>query len=223
MGDFENSRIYSRLDHFMIGCRDLQHLTRRFSQLSGVEVEAGGRHPTLGTHNALSGLDGSGAYLEFIAPDPQTAANGGSALRDALAMMTLPTLCRVIIACDTADLDVAARIYDSVGWGAPVLDLSRESPDGGVLRWRLLIPDCPADDVLFAPYLIDWGSAAHPTTRLTETGLRLLDVEAGHPDAERLRAIWNRIGIHWPVARCDRAYLRVRLETPRGVVSLHSG
>lgn len=223
MTDSVETCIHGRFDHFMIGCQDLSRLTRRFSQLSGVDVEPGGRHPALGTHNALSRLDGSGVYLEFIAPDSQATAVDDSALRDELATMALPTLCRLIMACDAADLDVAARFYASIGWGAPVRDLSRQAADGSELRWRLLIPNCPAEDALFAPYLIDWGSTAHPTTRLAGSGLRLLDVEAGHPDAERLRSAWGRIGILWPVARCARAYLRVRLETPLGVVSLNSG
>jgi len=213
-------RLHTRLDHFMIGGPSLEQLAGHFALLCGVEPTTGGRHPDLGTHNALSGLDGAGAYLEFIAPDPQSASN--SPLREELAALSLPTLCRVIVSCDAGAMDAASALYERQGWEAPVRAFSRQTPDGSELRWRLLIPRCPPADALFAPYLIDWGDTPHPTTRLAAAGLRLLDVEAGHPDAPWLRALWEGLGIDWPVARCARAYLRVRLETPCGVVSLNS-
>src|SRR4030095_11809722 len=54
----------TRLDHVVIGVRDLDEAIQAFQQL-GFEVRPGGRHTGRGTHNALIrfGLD----YLELLA------------------------------------------------------------------------------------------------------------------------------------------------------------
>jgi len=54
----------TRLDHVVVGVRDLDEAIQNYQQL-GFEVRPGGRHTGLGTHNALIrfGLD----YLELLA------------------------------------------------------------------------------------------------------------------------------------------------------------
>src|SRR5689334_25154522 len=61
----------TRLDHVVIGVRDLDDAMRQYAQL-GFEVRPGGRHTGLGTHNALIrfGLD----YLELLAIDDEVEA-----------------------------------------------------------------------------------------------------------------------------------------------------
>ena len=54
----------TRLDHVVIGVRDLNEAIQAYQQL-GFDVRPGGRHTGLGTHNALIrfGLD----YIELLA------------------------------------------------------------------------------------------------------------------------------------------------------------
>jgi hypothetical protein len=44
------------IDHLIVGIADLEEGIRLFAELAGVMAERGGRHPSLGTHNALLSL-----------------------------------------------------------------------------------------------------------------------------------------------------------------------
>jgi len=207
------------IDHFMLGGARLDHLAGQFGELTGAQVQAGGRHPDLGTHNALLGTGGA-AYLELIAPDP--SVERCNPLRNELNGMIHATLCRFIVQAGASDFPALAEVYADEGWAAPVYDLSRETPTGQVLRWQLMIPDAgPA--ALFAPFFIDWQNTPHPSQTLPDSGCRWRDAEAGHPQASWLRELWQHLGVEIPVVRATRPYLRVVLEAPLGDVVLHSG
>ena len=208
------------IDHFMVGAARLDVLQAQMQDLLAVALQPGGRHPDLGTHNALLGLGGS-VYLEFIAPDP-AAAPPSSPLAQTLAGMAGPSLCRFIVQGDSAEFERLADIYADEGWRAPVYDLGRITPEGDRLSWRLMIPEA-GDAALFAPYVIDWQQTEHPSRRLHDSRCRWLAAEAGHPQADWLRRLWARLDVDIPVVRATRPYLQVRLATPEGEVVLVSG
>ncbi len=207
------------IDHYMVGAANLDRLSVEFAELAGVGVEAGGRHPDLGTHNALLGTADT-TYLELIAPDP--AAPCRNPLRDELGNLMHASLCRFIVQAAAVDLVDLAQVYEDEGWDAPVYDLRRETPSGEVLRWQLMIPEA-GESALFAPFFIDWQNTPHPSQRLADSGCRWLDAEAGHPHDGWLRALWQRLGVPIPVVRATRPYVRVALQTPAGRLVLHSG
>ena len=55
----------------------------------------------------------------------------------------------------------------------------------GDLKWRIAVPPDGTLPLGGAyPTLIEWqGTAAHPSTRLTDRGVRLLALDISHPDA----------------------------------------
>src|SRR5215470_10379480 len=59
-------------DHVIIGCRDLDQGAAWLAGLLGVEAQAGGKHPLMGTHNRLVRL-GEGGFIELIAIDPEAS------------------------------------------------------------------------------------------------------------------------------------------------------
>lgn len=177
----------SELDHLVLATPDLAGTVATVARLVGVEPVAGGRHSGRGTRNFLLGL-GNGGYLEIIGPDieqaePEQARPFGI---DGLTEARLVGwLARV------TDIDGAVSAARSAGYdpGEPS-DLSRETPDGRILRWRLTFPDS-SEVTQVVPALIDWGATDHPSGELPVVPLRSL--EAVHPNpglvSERLQAL----------------------------------
>ena len=205
------------IDHFLYAGPDLDALSQGFAALTGIEAQPGGQHPQIGTHNRLVGSNGP-MYLELIAPDPTSAAR--SDLRAGIADLPRPCLHRFIMDATGGDLDRIVRAYAKVGITAQVQDMHRITPAGATLRWRLLVPDDNRYG-LFAPFFIDWLHTPHPSTRLAP-GFETLDIKAGHPASEELRALWQDLAVPIELHSADAPYLRLTLQTPRGRVALTS-
>ena len=205
-----------RVDHLVLACRDLAQGAAHVRHRLGVEVQPGGRHLLMGTHNALARL-GPRTYLELIAIDPDGAATrprwfglDTPAVRSRIA--DGPFLLTWVAACR----DVAAAAALDQGFGE-VIAASR-----GAFSWRITVP---ADGGLscdgVAPTLIQWDGDAHPCDGLAEAGCTLQQLDLRHPDARRLERLLASLQLQGPVVvRTGDAALAARIDTPRGVVEL---
>jgi len=206
------------IDHFMYAGSDMDRLAAHFGELTGIATQPGGSHPDLGTRNHLVGTD-TATYLELIAPDPALPAQ--SPMRSAFEAMARPQIHRFIALARSDDFPTLQRAYAQAGIDAPARELQRVTATGETLRWKLMVPADPNPLGVFAPLFIDWLDTPHPAARL-QPACRILSCEAGHPDADRVQALWRALGVELPLLRADRPYLRVSLETPRGTVALTS-
>ncbi len=166
------------LDHLAVCASDLGAGIAHVEAVLGVPMQPGGKHPHMGTHNALLGL--GDVYLEVIAPDPAAAPPLDPRWFDLDHFTGPPRLTNWVARCD--DLDAAAKEAPS-GIGTS-LALSR-----GELRWEMAVPGdgrLPFGGAY--PALIRWQGALHPSNLLADSGCRLLRLEITHPDAEALRA-----------------------------------
>lgn len=167
------------LDHVAIAAGSLDEGTAMVEAALGVELEGGGQHVAMGTHNRLLSL-GPGEYLEVIAVDPALAGPDRPRWFDLDRFEGPPAPRAWILRCDDLEASVAAA---PSGIGAPM------AFERGDLRWRMAVPEdgvLPYDNVF--PALIGWDCAAHPAQRLTDRGVRLQAIELHHPDPEGLRA-----------------------------------
>jgi catechol 2,3-dioxygenase-like lactoylglutathione lyase family enzyme len=185
------------LDHVILAVPDLDAAADALERVLGLRAMRGGRHPTLGTENSLVPL--GGAYLELVAVADEQAATGSAFGRSALAARTDGPRFTGWVA-RTDDLDAAAD-------GAPVVALSRETPDGGRITWRMAGLERLGDEGVLPP-LLSWDDEAsapsfadpdHPVGHVT-----LDSVEIGDPA--------NELAALPAVAR-----LRVEPSEPRGV------
>ena len=131
------------LDHFMLAVPDLDAATLDFERRTGVRPSAGGRHPGQGTRNVLAAL-GEGCYLEIIGPDlTQDRSDNFGAV---MARLPRPTLLKYAVR--TSNIDATHACATALGlWpltssgprGSGPFAMSRALPDGGLLRWRVLL------------------------------------------------------------------------------------
>ncbi|MFE0027997.1 VOC family protein [Amycolatopsis sp. NPDC059021] len=175
------------LDHLVFAGPDLAAAVAHVTELTGVEPAPGGSHVGRGTANYLADL-GSGAYLEVIGPDPaQPEPEGPRPF--GIDDLTEPAL--VAWAVRTTDIDATVADLRAAGYDpGDVFDMSRDA-QGELLSWRLTSPG--GLDGL-APFLIDWGSTPHPTTRGLPK-IPLLLVTGVHPDPAAVDVVTRALNL----------------------------
>ncbi len=203
------------LDHLMYAGHDLNQMMARFESLTGVKPGIGGVHPGLGTRNALASL-GPDVYFEMIAPDP--AQNVPGSWGELFKTFTEPRIFAYMVRAQ--GLERLAEILKADGIDTDLIEASRTTPTGAVLRWRLLLPREQAWGN-YIPKFIDWTDTTHPGLTSVKCG-SLIDFQIGHPQAARLRELLDRLDVAVDVALADRPCLRARLQTPAGVVIMNS-
>ncbi|MEV0351793.1 VOC family protein [Nonomuraea sp. NPDC050680] len=202
------------LDHLVYAVPDLLLGVADFAERTGVTPAAGGRHPG-GTANYLVAF-GETSYLEIIGPDPE--ADTGP-IRFGLDTLREPRL--VTWAVHPADLDTSVRQARERGYDPGVIEpLSRHTPNGSLLAWRLTNRDDSAP-VSPVPFLIDWGGTTHPAASgLPRLGLAAFS--AVHPEPAALRRDLTALGVELDIAEGPEIALRAVLDTPLRQVTLTS-
>lgn len=190
------SAVVAGLDHVVLAGPDLAAAIDHVETLTGVRAAAGGRHPR-GTANALIAFTRGGRrvrqYLEVIGPDAEA---GWTADRvDTFGIDELGGPEVVTFSARPDDIDGAVAAARAAG--VPFRDvepLSRRTPDGRELAWRLARPE---DGEAHPPFLIDWGATPHPGLEDLPT-LELVSLRRLAPDVEaetsRLRALGVTVG-----------------------------
>lgn len=205
-----------RFDHFAYAGRDLDVLIERFERLSGVRPRPGGRHPGRGTMNALASLGGE-VYLELLALDPSQNGQGDTGRR----IETLAQPCLFFYMLRGSRLEDARDTMRRHGIEADLFDASRQTPDGRMLRWRLLVPKADNPCGMLTPNCIDWLDSVHPATT-SIAGCTFEAFELGHPEPEKLRALLADLGAEITLHRADRPFMRLAIRTPKGPLLLTS-
>ena len=189
-----------RFDHAVIGVPDLEAGMDAFRRL-GFEVAVGGRHPSLGTRNAIIrfGLD----YLELLTmEDPVQARARGPFGEELLAFLGRDSgLVGFVLAGAGLEDEVGGLRALGIETEGP-FEMDRIHPRGGRLEWRLALPGGSPWRKPW-PYLIDWitdeeellgwdppGSHGSLVTGVTGIDLVVEDLEAAgriYEQALRLR------------------------------------
>jgi hypothetical protein len=211
----------AEIDHIVLGARTLEEGAAFLERHLGVRPAPGGRHEGVGTHNMLLGL-GPSCYLEVMAADPAQPEppHPRPFDLDDPATRTMLEAEPVLLAwvARTPALDaVVARLGPRAG---EVRAMSR-----GDLSWRLAMPPQRRDMDNLLPALIQWDGS-NAAERLKDSGVRLLALEAEHPEAEAVRAALRERGLEeaMRVRQSPHARLVARLRRPDGAeVAITSG
>jgi glyoxalase-like protein len=176
----------------------------------GVEMQQGGEHVRMGTHNCLLKL-GPKLYLEVIAANPAVPHPGRPRWfqLDEPESVRAPRLATWAARCD--DIRVAAS-------ASPVPLGSIEAMSRGNFEWLITVPE---DGKLrlggLAPTLIQWRSAVHPADSLKDLGCSLIRLEGVHPSPEEVMGMLRSIGFEgkFPLSQGEPG-LVARIRTPAG-------
>jgi hypothetical protein len=140
-----------RIDHTIIGARDIDAVADRLWERHGLASLPGGRHPGWGTHNRIVPL--GGPYLEIIG-----VADEKEAMRDPMGRWLLAHTATgdplMGWCCETGDIEVRARRL-----GLALEPGGRVRPDGTRLTWRLAGREVALGE---RPFFIAWDD---PETR----------------------------------------------------------
>ncbi|MBE9607650.1 VOC family protein [Acetobacteraceae bacterium H6797] len=210
----------AEIDHLVIACASLEQGAEWAERALGVAPMPGGAHPGVGTHNALLGM--GAVYLELIAPDPaqpdpprpRPFGLDDPAIKAAVA--GTPRLVAYVGRSTGLDA-LSIRLGDRAG--------EMRAMTRGSLRWRLLFPPQGTGLGALVPPMIEWeGRTA--AEMLPDSGLRLLALEAEHPDIAALQAGLSERGLSQAVAAREGAAPRLLARIARtdgGVLALASG
>ncbi|MEM9592925.1 MAG: VOC family protein [Acidobacteriota bacterium] len=207
--------MHSELDHLVWAVPDLDEGIKSLAQRTGVTSAVGGRHPGVGTHNALKDLGGR-RYFEILAPDP--AQDRFSSFGRLIQGIERPKL--LTWAARTDDIRAVSEAAKDAGC-APgvVLSLSRRRPDGQSLSWKLMQISGHGFGPLL-PFFVEWRADEHPSD-VAPRGCRLSGFELRTPEPKPLRALLSSLGLDpSTVAEGVEPEIRAVLETPKGRVEL---
>ena len=202
-------------DHFLLGCSSLETGIIFIKDLTGVEAMKGGRHPNIGTHNALISLGGN-SYLEIIAPDPE-ATNLVPAY---LFLKELHTPSLFLWAAGTDDMDELLKRIEKAGYPSSGINPgSRQRPDGSVLKWRALSIETPVSEGV-VPFFIEWDKSSRHPSFDSPKGCTIVSFEIEYPEPAKLKEVFNQLTIDEPVKRGEKAIIKLKIKSPKGIVSL---
>ena len=208
------------LDHVVFAGPDLAAAIDAVELLTGVRAAPGGKHPT-GTANALIAFTIAGErvphYLEVIGPDPEGDRAAGEIETFAIKNRTAPAV--ATFAIHPADIVATAqRAADGGVDLGEILPLSRRTPSGELLEWRLTRGERRDPDPAI-PFLIDWGTTAQPGLGDIPT-IELLGVRVEHPDAGRLTESYALLGVETEVVQADEFAIVLTVEGVDGPIEL---
>jgi len=206
------------IDHLVYAAPDLAAAVDDMNRRLGVSLSSGGQHLGLGTRNYLADL-GAGAFLEVIGPDPEQP-DPEQDRPFGVDQLSRPRL--LTWAARVDDLDEAMRAAKGGGYDlGPVIHMSRDREDGERLAWQLAVPPDARRFGGVVPFLIDWGSSAHPAGAAAG-GLRLLSLSGVHPDVITVGQRLALLGVHQDITVREgpEPALRALLTTPLGEMEL---
>lgn len=218
--------ITQTLDHLVYVVPDLEAGVAEFAEATGVQPVFGGAHEGRGTANYLLRLQPADwaeeprplTYLEILGPDPEQDLEEGTVRPLGVDDVDAPRLQTWAIHPAGFDAVVARAEAEGVDFGE-VQDLSRRTPAGDLLEWRLTVRGALPFGGL-QPFLIDWGESPHPASKDMPV-LTLESLTLTHSDPTALRPPLGVLGADGTdVEQGSEVGMSARLGTPNGTVTL---
>ncbi|MCP4902966.1 MAG: VOC family protein [bacterium] len=196
-----------RVDHFVFAINDFERGVRLLEDATGVKPAFGGRHPAMGTQNALISI-GEGTYLEIISPD-SSPASGNPFAGAMLARFQELTPMRWAVATHEL-LDLKGALEREGLTTSPIETGSRERPDGVLLEWKTMgVVDLQSPLV---PFIIEWAEGSEHPSKTSPKGCTFRSLTFTHPKPDELAGVLGKLGVGANVKPGDEARFTLELE-----------
>ena len=97
---------------------------------------------------------------------------------------------------------------------------SRNSADGSVLQWELILP-LASPEVELLPFMLDWSkSEKHPSELLPHMNCELVALYGIHPNPEIFEKIFHELDYPLAIKKGNKIALKTVLKSPNGIVEL---
>lgn len=177
------------LDHIVVVVPSLDYAKNLIKDSLGCEVSFGGKHESIGTHNAILGIGNNRQYIEFLTIDPDDSTPRGDYPLG--IEKNNPSHYVSAWAAQTSNIDDIAKQFMELGKvfnQGHVRLMNREKPDGTLLEWKIAYKkEQTLESKGVSPFLIDWQNSQHPTCNLTEESTcNLVNFKIYHPFAKNI-------------------------------------
>jgi len=207
-------------DHIAIAANTLEEGAAYMHTLTGLTFPKGGAHPDMATHNLVTAL-GPDSFAEVIAINPNATVPDRPrwfGLDNPAEQAKFPCLQAWLLRTDDIDgcISRAAKIGIDLGHATP---FRRDA-----LRWRFAVTDdgaIPLDGA--APLLLQWDNAdPHPAASMADLGLRLDALTIETPQASRLTALLDALGLQTrpDIIQAAGTKITAQVSTPSGKATL---
>jgi hypothetical protein len=205
-------------DHLVVAAETVGQGCDWVEQLLGARPVPGGKHLTMGTHNAVLSL-GPRFYLEVIAVDPEAPRPLRPRWFDLdeprmkAALAEGPRLVHWVARTDA--IEAAVSRMPELGLVTPMRR--------GDFQWRITVPtDGHLPGRGLVPTLIQWSDARHPADALADSGLRMVAIAGEHMEPAPIRSQLASLGLSdvLKVTYGKSPRLATMIRTSRGVATL---
>ena len=179
-----------RIDHIVIGADNLISGTRILENKLNTKFISGGEHKIMGTHNNLLKLQKE-IYLEVIANNPNIESIPHSRWFSLDKLETKEKIKKSPRSlCWMLAVDNIEDVVNNCGYHpGEILQLSR-----GDLKWKVTVPsDGSLIDNGVLPFLIEWPKNIHPSKNLTNSRIKLNNINLFHPKVNNTKNIINNL------------------------------
>jgi Glyoxalase-like domain len=229
----------TQIDHLVVMASTLDAGVAWCEATLGITPSAGGEHEKYGTHNRLFKIASPQhtlAYFEIIAINPLTAPAKSSVARwfdmddKALQKAVAQEPRLITFVASTDDIKGARHALRTQGIERGQIVHASRKTNKGTLNWQITVRE--DGERLFngcLPTLIQWGKPdaaeplrLHPRNSLPRSGVTLQSIAISHPSGPKLQAAYEAIGLQGIAIETGPANITATLQTPKGLVQLHS-
>jgi Glyoxalase-like domain len=179
------------IDHIVMAARTLEEGVAFVEEMLKIKAAPGGKHPSVGTHNALVPLTQK-RYLEIIAIDPEVSVPprvrwfGLDEPELQAKLASGPKLVAYVVRATEIPMDL--RFFP---------ELDPQPAKRGDFSWTFgFTADGKRPGMGALPYFISWDAgSAHPCERLPAAQIALNSIEISLPCAPSVQMAMNPLGV----------------------------